>query len=202
VKRRGQRLGEPEADGLQTASNATRTARRTSISGSSTVVISSGAILTTRGIVDLQRTAGNAATRTLIERARAVPMPVVQRDAAEAADPSAPEASWHGSVKGHLGEHPATYHTVNNFGDRQLTYRLRIHNTGYALLNLGTQYQYGRGEPQQEWVALSAQRGKTEEVTNGLPPHSSLRLRLFGERDHTQKEQTYIAGTADVRRTS
>lgn len=127
---------------------------------------------------------------------------VVQRQAAKAADPSAPEESWDGSIKGHLGDHPSAYHTLNNFGDRQLRYRLRIHSTGYALLNLETQYQYKSGEPEQAWVALSAQRGKTEEVTNGLPPHSSLRLRLFGERDHTQKDQSYIAGTIEVRLTS
>ena len=82
------------------------------------------------------------------------------------------EESWDGSIKGHLGDYPSADHTLNNFGDRQLRYRLRIHSTGYALLNLG------------------------------LPPRSSLRLRLFGERDHTQKNQSYIAGTIEVRLTS
>lgn len=164
-------------------------------------VTSSGAILTRRGMVDLQRLAGNAATRTLIQLAPAAGVgAVVQREAAKGADPSAPEESWDGSIKGHLGEHPATYHTLNNFSDRQLRYHLRIHNTGYALLNLETQYQYRSGKPERAWIAISAQRGDTEEVTNGLPARSSLRLRLFGERDHTRKDETYIAGTVAVRR--
>lgn len=47
---------------------------------------------------------------------------------------------------------------------------------------------------------LYVQRGQTEEVTNGLPPHSSLHLRLFGERDATQPDQSYFEGTLEVRR--
>ncbi|HYN69053.1 MAG TPA: hypothetical protein VEX41_02435 [Candidatus Eisenbacteria bacterium] len=77
---------------------------------------------------------------------------------------------------------------------------LRIHSRGHAMVSLETQYEYKTTGLQQAWTALYAQRGQTEEVTNGLPPHSSLHLRFFGERDFTQKDQTYFEGTVEVRR--
>ncbi len=201
MKSRGQKSNGLEDARYEVAINAARQLTRTPTPGGLRSVVSPGAILTRRGVADLQRLAGNAATGTLVQRSSEALMPqVVQRQPAEAADPSAPEQSWVGSVKGHLGDHASTYHTLNNFGDRQLEYVLRIHSTGYALLSLETQYQYEEAGRQRAWTALSAQRGKTEEVTNGLPPHSSLSLRLFGERDHTQKDQSYFAGTVEVRR--
>src|SRR4029079_747824 len=102
-----------------------------------------------------------------------------------------------GSVSSDFGENKSLYHTINNFGDQQLEYLLRIKNTGYALLNLETQYDL-RGGPQQAWIAIAAQRGQTEEVKNGLPPHSSLHLRLYGARDYTAPDQSHYAGTLQV----
>jgi hypothetical protein len=164
-------------------------------------VASEGAVLTDRGIANLQRVAGNQATRSLIERETLQREPedsgtAIPLDQAQAPPP---EESWDGSVESNFGENKSLYHTINNFGDQQLRYLLRINNTGYALLSLETQYEF-RGEPQRAWTAISAQRGKTEEVTNGLPPHSVLHLRLFGERDHTQPDQSSYAGTLQVRR--
>ncbi len=164
-------------------------------------VASEGAVLTDRGVANLQRVAGNQATRSLIER------DTVQRDPEDGGTAIpldqnqgwVPEESFDGSVESNFGENKSLYHTINNFSDQPLTYLLRIHNTGYALLNLETQYET-RGEPQRAWTAISTQRGQTEEVTNGLPPHWALHLRLFGERDHTQPDQSYYAGTLQVRR--
>ena len=48
--------------------------------------------------------------------------------------------------------------------------------------------------------ALCTQRGQPDEVTNGLPPRSVLHLRLFGERDYTDPDQSHYAGTLQVRR--
>ena len=164
-------------------------------------VSSEGAVLTDRGIANLQRVAGNQATRSLIER------DTLQRepDGGDTAIPldqgkaEAPEESWDGSVDSNFGENKSLYHTINNFGDQQLEYLLRIKNTGHALLNLETQYDI-RGEPQRAWIAIAAQRGQTEEVTNGLQPHSSLHLRLYGARDYTDPDQSHYAGTLQVRR--
>jgi len=117
---------------------------------------------------------------------------------AEAHTAGIPENFWSGTIKGHLGEHPAVYHTLNNFSDTPLRYALRIKNKGYCLLSLETQYGYKNGESQRRWIAGSAQRGKTFEVINGLPPHSSLHLRLFGERDYTDPDQTWCEGSAET----
>jgi hypothetical protein len=111
---------------------------------------------------------------------------------------SASESYWTGGIKGHLHENPMAYHTVNNFGDTPLRYMLRIRNQGYCLLSLETRYEYGTTGLQHPWVALFEQRGKTGEVINGLPPHSSLHLRLFGEKDYTDPDQTWCEGTAEV----
>jgi hypothetical protein len=111
---------------------------------------------------------------------------------------AAPESNWSGSIKGYLGEHPTAYHTLNNFGDTTIKYKLRIKNTGRALLSLETQYEYKNGEPQRPWTAGSAQHGETFEVVNGLPPQSSLHLRLFGEHDYTEPTQTWCEGTAET----
>lgn len=164
-------------------------------------VASEGAVLTDRGIANIQRVAGNQATRSLIERK------TVQReldsDTAIPLDQArdwTPEESWDGSVASNFGENESTYHTMYNHSDQPLEYLLRIHNTGYALLSLETKYEYRGGEPQRAWTALFTQRGQTEEVTNGLPPHSVLHLRLFGERDYTQPDQSSYAGTLQVRR--
>jgi hypothetical protein len=132
-----------------------------------TAVASRGAVVTQRGIADVQRLAGNRATQALI-RARATAQ--------------------------------ATHATLNNFGDKPREYLLRIRSTGHAMVSLETQYKYKTTGLQRAWTALSAQSGKTEEVTNGLPPHSSLHLRFFGERDFTQKDQSYFAGTVEALR--
>ena len=160
-----------------------------------------GAVLTGRGIADVQRVAGNQATRSLIEGR------TLQRDAGDSGTAIpldqnqawVPEESFDGSVESNFGENKSLYHTMYNNSDQPLNYVLRINNTGYALLNLETQYET-RGEPQRAWTAISTQRGQTQEVTNGLPPHWVLHLRLFGERDHTQPDQSYYAGTLQVRR--
>jgi hypothetical protein len=111
---------------------------------------------------------------------------------------AAPEIHWTGSIKGHLGKHPTAYHTLNNFGDTSIKYKLRIKNSGRALLSLETQYEYKAEGLQRAWTAGSAQHGETFEVVNGLPPHSSLHLRLFGEHDYTEPTQTWCEGTAET----
>jgi len=147
----------------------------------------------------LQRSAGNQAVARLLETTGLLNLQPAAPQGKDASKPSEPESYWKGEVKGWLGEHPAAYHTLNNFGDTPLEYVLRIKNTGYCLLDLETQYQYYK-PPRQDraWIAIAAQRGHTEEVTNGLPPHSSLHLRLYGERDATQPDQAYIEGTVEV----
>ncbi len=112
---------------------------------------------------------------------------------------AAPESHWKGALKeGSLHDRHALYHTVNNFGDTPLRYLLRIRNEGGCLLSLETQYRYSTVGLQRAWIAFSAQGGKTVETTNGLPPHSSLHLRLFGELDHTRPDEYRCAGTLEV----
>lgn len=113
-------------------------------------------------------------------------------------DSTAQEKFWAGSIKGYLGEHPVAYHTLNNYSSNAFRYKLRIKNNGYCLLSLETQYEYKTSGLQRAWTAGSAQRGETFEVINGLPPHSSLHLKLFGERDYTDPEQSYCEGTAEA----
>lgn len=120
------------------------------------------------------------------------PGPVGMNDAA------APERYWTAAIKGHLGEHPVAYHTLNNFSDTPLRYLLRISNRGRCLLSLETQYRYRTTGLQRAWTAIFAQSGKSAEVTNGLPAHTSLHLRLFGERDHTEPDQSWCEGTVEV----
>jgi hypothetical protein len=164
----------------------------------------------------LQRSAGNHAVATLLATqglvsrkprdapsrgsTRGKPSDVAKANEQDAPRASEPESYWTGEVKGWLGEHPVAYHTLNNYGDTPLQYTLRVKNTGYCLVDLETRYEYHRDPTSEEraWVAVWAQRGKTEETTNGLPPHSSLHLRLFGERDATRPGQAYIEGTAEV----
>jgi hypothetical protein len=225
VKRHRQKTTDPERLDEDALEKMKQTSGSPSLDGL-TAVASGGTVLTSRGVADLQRLAGNRATRSLIEtevtdgsahgrheqqsdRPASQAMTTLQRQPEEkpaegvqsAKDPApaAPEEAWDASIKGYLGDNISVYHTLNNFGDQQLEYLLRIHSTGYAMLSLETQYEYKTGL-QQAWTALYAQRGKTEEVTNGLPPHSSLHLRLFGERDFTQKDQSYFEGTVEVRR--
>lgn len=123
---------------------------------------------------------------------------LLDRHSSDAPEAAAPESHWSGAIKGHLGDHPAAYHTLNNFGDTPLQYTLRIKNQGRCLLSLETQYEYKSTGLQRAWTAGSAQRGKTFEVTNGLPPHSSLHLRLFGERDYMDKDQSWCEGTVEA----
>ena len=197
VRRRTGRGHTESEDALEDADQATEPL---SLDGR-TAVASAGAVLTDRGIADVQRLAGNQATRSLIEGQTVQRQPedsdtAIPLDQAQAPPP---EESWDGSVESNFGENKSLYHTINNFGDQPLRYLLRIHNTGYALLNLETQYEH-RGEPQPAWIAIAAQRGQTEEVTNGLPPHAVLHLRLYGSRDYTDPDQSSYAGTLQVRR--
>jgi hypothetical protein len=175
-------------------------------------------------ILELQRLAGNAATSRWLQ---------AQRDPSPEAKAADPEQAWEGSLKTSLGEKGMLYHTLNNFGDRPFEYLLRVQNTGYAMVTLGTQFeslreskagrdermpigdlkrQTGRRSPfsdlggggsrqvEREWFAFGVQRGKTEQATYGLPPRSSLHLRLFGERDYTDPNQSHVEGTLQVRR--
>jgi len=111
---------------------------------------------------------------------------------------AANETHWSGNIRGNLSENPNLYHTLNIFGDTQLSYLLRVKNRGYCRLSLETQYVYDTIGEQRAWIALSANHGETLEVINGLPPHSSLHLRLFGERDYTDPNQTWCEGTLEV----
>jgi hypothetical protein len=69
------------------------------------------------------------------------------------------------------------------------------------MVSLETQHEYKVGGLQEAWTVIWAQRGETKETTSGLPPHSSCHLRFFGERDPSQKDQSYFEGTVEVRRT-
>jgi hypothetical protein len=183
-------------------------------------VASGGAVLTENAVADLQRMAGNQATRSLIQRAPqensvvgaqpagaqpAGAQPAGAQPAgaqpAKGPDPSAPEEVWVGSVKGSLAENPEQRHTMYNHSDKELEYLLRIRNEGYATLSLETQYEMANGETQRAWTALYANHGETRQVTNGLPPQWTLHLRLFGERDLMQPDQVYVKGDAEARRT-
>lgn len=103
-------------------------------------------------------------------------------------------------MQGYLKDNPALYYTLNNFGAQQLEYLLRIKNRGYAMINLETKYELKYGGEQRAWIAIAATSGKAEQVTNGLPPHSSLHLRLYGQRDMTQPSQVWVDGALEVRR--
>jgi hypothetical protein len=195
----------------EVAQKSQERAAETPASEGLTAVASRGAVVTQRGIADVQRLAGNRATQALIRaRATAQATHALQREQAATGDetaaaakdegPFAPEDEWEGSIKGNLGDNTSLRHTLNNFGDKPLEYLLRIRSTGHAMVSLETQYEYKTTGLQRAWTALSAQSGKTEEVTNGLPPHSSLHLRFFGERDFTQKDQSYFAGTVEALR--
>jgi hypothetical protein len=154
----------------------------------------------------LQRAAGNQAVTTFLETKGLIGRhpgdPTGEQGGAaekqDALGSSAPESHWVGGIKGDLGEHPSAYHTLNNYGDAPLEYVLRIKNEGHCLLSLETQYEYKTTGLQRAWTAIAAQGGHTEEVTNGLPPGSSLHLRLFGERDATQPDRTDCEGTLEV----
>jgi hypothetical protein len=184
-----------------------------------------------RRVLELQRLAGNAATTGLLalqrDDGKGAP-----NDAAKGAPSDGAEAAWEGHLKTSLGEKGNLYHTLNNFGDQQLSYQLEVTNTGYAMVTLGTQFEFQRrgaagGEDsisiedvgrragrrrriselggsstklEREWFAFGVTRGKTEQSTYGLPPHSSLHLRLFGERDYTDPQQSHVEGTLRVRR--
>ncbi len=125
--------------------------------------------------------------------------PTVETSPVAVTGMAAPEKYWVGSVKGNLGEHPNVRHTINNFGDTELRYLLRIKNTGYCLLDLGTQYEDRVSEEvDREWIPGVAKRGETLDFENGVPPHSSLHLRLFGEKDFTAEEQLWVEGTLQV----
>lgn len=181
-------------------------------------MVTGAAVLTRRGVADLQRLAGNRATGALIEGAATLdsergrggqaadPMAsrrsrTLQRQVRSTTDPAPAPAdeAWEGDIKGHLGENVSLRHTLNNFSEQPVRYLLRIHSRGHAMVSLETQYRI-RGELQRPWIALYAQRGQTREVVNGLPPRSSLHLRFFGERDHTRKDQSYFEGTVEARR--
>jgi hypothetical protein len=157
-------------------------------------------VLTESGVADLQRLAGNRAAQSLIQRQAKDKGDAGAQPVAEPA-PSKPVEAWDGSMKGYLKDNPALYYTLNNFGDQQLEYQLRIKNQGHAMVNLETKYELKYGGEQRAWIAIAATSGKTEQVTNGLPPHSSLHLRLYGQRDMTQPNQVWVDGALEVRRT-
>ena len=110
--------------------------------------------------------------------------------------PAAPEIYWSGGIKGDLDDHPSKYHTLNNFGNTELLYTLRIKNLGQCLLCLEAQYRNKIAGLERAWIVVEAQRGKTDEVTRRLSAHSSLHLRLFCVRDHTEIG-SWCEGTAE-----
>ena len=116
----------------------------------------------------------------------------------ETADPSTPENHWEGSISGYLGENPTARHTLINPGGTELNYVLRIKNEGHCLLSLETQYEYKTVGIQRAWTSVYAFPGETKEVTNGLPRHASVHLRLFGERNPSDPDQSYCKGTAEA----
>ena len=159
----------------------------------------------------LQRSAGNRAVTTFIERqgliSRRPGDPPSGESAAgeqggaqkqETADSSAPESHWVGGIDGYLSQHPTAYHTLNNFSGTQLEYVLRVKNEGECAFELETQYEYKTVGLQRAWTALYAVHGETKEVQYGLPPHSSVHLRLFGSLDQTRPDGSYCKGTAEV----
>ena len=195
----------PEHISDETAPGATKRTAQPATLDAQAAVASGGAVLTENVVADLQRMAGNQATRSLIQRAPQENSVVGAQPAgaqpAKGPDPSAPEEVWVGSVKGSLAENPEQRHTMYNHSDKELEYLLRIRNEGYATLSLETQYEMANGETQRAWTALYANHGETRQVTNGLPPQWTLHLRLFGERDLMQPDQVYVKGDAEARRT-
>jgi len=206
----GLRVTGPERVSDETASKAPKRNAQTPAVDAQVAVASGGAVLTEDAVADLQRMAGNQATRSLIQRAPQENSDVGAQPAGaqpggaqpvKSPDPSAPEEVWVGSVKGSLAENPEQRHTMYNHSDKELEYLLRIRNEGYATLSLETQYEMANGETQRAWTALYANHGETRQVTNGLPPQWTLHLRLFGERDPMQPDQYYVKGEAEARRT-
>jgi hypothetical protein len=161
----------------------------------------------------LQRSAGNQAVSTLLETQGGLinrqPKDLSRKESAtgeqgagaqkqDTADPSAPEHHWEGSINGYLGENPTARHTLNNPTGTELNYVLRIRNEGHCLLSLETQYEYKTTGLQRAWTSVYAFPGETKEVTNGLPQHASVHLRLFGERNPSDPDQSYCKGTAEA----
>lgn len=205
-----ERATGPEHISDETAPGATKRTAQPATLDAQAAVASGGAVLTENAVADLQRMAGNQATRSLIQRAPQENTVVGAQPAgaqpagaqpAKGPDPSAPEEVWVGSVKGSLAENPEQRHTMYNHSDKELEYLLRIRNEGHATLSLETQYEMANGETQRAWTALYAPSGQTREVTNGLPPRWTLHLRLFGERDPSQADEYYVKGEAEARRT-
>jgi len=164
-------------------------AQRTPEAGKATegvaAITSQGSFMSNSAMLELQRTAGNQATSGL----------VVQRDG------SPDEDTWDGSIKGHLGEYPVTYHTINNYGDAQRAYVVTVRNTGYTQLLFKTRFVHNNEEADREWIQIAPTRGETKDVTIGLPGHTTVNMRFVGEKDARTPDQTYVEGTMSVRRT-
>src|SRR6188508_2099345 len=87
--------------------------------------------LTASRVMDLQRTAGNQATASMLASA-AAPPESVQREGPAAK----PEGHWIGTIKGGLNPETIVYHTLNNFTDKPISYTVQMTNTGKAMLSV------------------------------------------------------------------
>jgi hypothetical protein len=104
-----------------------------------------------------------------------------------------------GTIKGYLGENPNLYHTLNNFGDKPAKYALRLQNQGYCLLSLEMQIDWRKTIGlQRAWVTDFLQRNETKIRIFDLEPNQSVHLRLFGERDYTTPDQSWIEGSIQL----
>lgn len=157
----------------------------------------------------LQATAGNRATTLWLQRQGPGQAGGGVGQAGPAGDTGAEEQAtgkvygegdtFDGRLKTTLSERDVLYHTLNNVSDKERFVTLKIQNAGEALLSLDTQYEREGSEPDRWWGALYVQSGKSGEVRNGLPAHTSLRLKLYGEKDHTKPDATRVEGTVSVR---
>ena len=146
--------------------------------------------LTASRVMDLQRTAGNQATASMLA---AAPPESVQREGPAAK----PEGHWIGTIKGGLNPETIVYHTLNNFTDKPISYTVQMTNTGKAMLSVRSRFRDKNGKPDgdRDWTQGSAASGEAFKVNLGLQPHWSVTLEFFGERDARTPDQSYVEGT-------
>src|SRR5262245_49058870 len=116
-----------------------------------------GAITASR-VMDLQRTAGNKATASMLTPAAASPEAVQREESA-----AKPEGHWIGEIKGGLNPETVVYHTLNNFTDKHISYTVQMTNTGRAMLSVRSRFRDRSGKDPtggRDWTQGSAARGE------------------------------------------
>jgi hypothetical protein len=148
--------------------------------------------ITASRVMDMQRTAGNQATASMLASAEAPAS--VQREGPAAK----PEGHWIGTIKGGLNAETVVGHTLYNPTDKPISYTVQMTNTGYALLSVRSRFRDKNGKDptgDRDWIQGTAARGEAFKTNLGLQPGWSLSLEFFGERDHRTPDQSHVEGT-------